>query len=347
LQAEITSLLSQVPGSVGYAVALAKIALEFKSDIESKGLTLETLVSASALASDLICSVVPNLEKESGSSEPAVEKPPAVKQAAAKAETEEASKVWQNPDIEKKTKENEEKVVAHTVTSTPPTKDTGALTVVPAADVKEISTPSGAIVKTVPPGSGNNTSPDAGFQHKKSTITEKVKFEDIINTGGGNIIIPTKYSPVEVLRIMMHPPATYDNLITSTAEEKSALAAGGPTGRWRGGPRYKNRDGPHMEEVVTSHADVDRKLPPVKLTIDPDVGIGLTPPFKTVGDHPGNIVSVTSERWNGKVWAQRPGSFRGPHGGLKSDKARNKRYGGFAAVVRYVYLENYDADISP
>ena len=61
LQAEISSLLSQVPGSVAYAVAAAKIALEFKKDIEAKGLTLDTLVAASAVASDLICKVVPNL----------------------------------------------------------------------------------------------------------------------------------------------------------------------------------------------------------------------------------------------------------------------------------------------
>ena len=64
LQAEILGLLSQVPGSVGYAAALAKLSLEFKDDIEAKGLTLETLVSLSAAASDAICKVVPNLEKE-------------------------------------------------------------------------------------------------------------------------------------------------------------------------------------------------------------------------------------------------------------------------------------------
>ena len=66
--------------------------------------------------------------------------------------------------IPEKVKENEERIAAHAVTSTPLTEDTGALTVVPKSDVKEISTPSGAVVKTVPPGSGNNTSPDAGFQ---------------------------------------------------------------------------------------------------------------------------------------------------------------------------------------
>ena len=88
LQSEIESLLSQVPGSVGYGIALAKITLEFKDDIENKGLTLETILSIAATAQNEICDVVPNFEKESGSIEPAVEKPPAVKQAAKPAEPE-------------------------------------------------------------------------------------------------------------------------------------------------------------------------------------------------------------------------------------------------------------------
>ena len=78
LQAEITSLLSQASGSAAYAVALAKVASEFKTDIEAKGLTLESLVTAAATASDLVCSVIPNLEKEAGSTAAAIEKPVAV-----------------------------------------------------------------------------------------------------------------------------------------------------------------------------------------------------------------------------------------------------------------------------
>ena len=49
-------------------------------------------------------------------------------------------------------------------------------------------------------------------------------------------------------------------------------------------------------------------------------------------------------RWDGKTWVQKPGYFRKYDSGLASDKSRNKRYGGFAAVVRYAYLGNYDAD---
>jgi len=275
LQSELKGIASLVPGSSAFIQSLAKIKSEFGSDLDVAGLELGSLVKDAAsaiLGGGNVGALVGNLEKIAGSSDAAVEKAPEVLQAAKPAISEPVSVALQNPDVEEKVKENEERVADHAVTSTPPTKDTGALTVVPASDVTEISTPSGTVVKTVPPGSGNNTSPDAGFQHKKSTLTEQVRFEDIMDEGGGKIIISTKYSPVEVLKIMMHPPATYDNLITSTAEEKSVLAAGGRTGQWRGGPRYKNSDGPHMEEVVNKY---NRTIPPVKVTIDPDVGISF------------------------------------------------------------------------
>ena len=139
LQAEISSLLSQVPGSVAYAVAAAKIALEFKKDIEAKGLTLDTLVAASAVASDLICKVVPNLEKEAGSIEPAKELPAAVKQADLPAAVEAASKVWQNPDIEKKTKELVAKAENFKTTAIPPVEDTPKFKLVPPSLIKTIS----------------------------------------------------------------------------------------------------------------------------------------------------------------------------------------------------------------
>jgi hypothetical protein len=348
LQSELKGIASLVPGSPAAIQSLAKIKSEFGSDLIAKGLELGSLVQDAAsaiLGGGDVCGLVGNIEKTAGSTEPAVEKAPKVLQAAEPAVSERVSVAWQNPDVEEKVKENKERIAAHAVTSTPPTEDTGALTVVPKSDVKEISTPSGAVVKTVPPGNHNNTSPDAGFQHKKSTITEKIKFEDIMDEGGGKIIISTKHSPSEVLKIMMHPPTTYDNLTTSTAEEKAAVSpTASPGSVWRIGPHYKNSGGPHM--VIIGGGRGWGGDNPVKVTIVPDVGISFTPPFKTVGDHPGDIVSVSSERWNGKTWVQKPGYFRGPHGGLNSDKARNKRYGGFAAVVRYAYLHNYDADVS-
>jgi len=348
LQAEITNFASLVPGSPSAIQALAKIKTEFGGDLTTRGLGLDSLVkeaSAAILGGSSISSLVPNLEKEAGSILAATENPAAVKQAVDLAVTETSSTVWQNPDVAARVEENEKKTAEYVVTDKVPTKDTGAFKVVSDPDVKTISTVSGSTVKSVPAGTGDNVSPDAGFQHKKSTINEKVKFEDIMDEGGGRITILTKYSPVEVLLIQLHPSANYDNLITSSAEEKAALAAADSAyARSKGGPHYANNDGPHMEYVL--HYSLRRRgISNVIVTIDPDVGISFTPPFKTVGDHPGNIESVPSERWNGKTWVQRPGTFRAPTGGLRSDKKRNKKYGGFAAVVRYTYLDNWDADI--
>ena len=347
LQAEIASLASLVPGSPSFIQALAKIKAEFGDSLDAAGLELDSLVkdaSAAITGGGSVCSLVPNFEKAPGG--PVVEKPVAVKQAADKALIEALSVVKQNEILSAKIKAIGEKTAEYVVTNKVPTEDTGAFKIVPDSDVKTISTVSGSLIKSVPPGTGDNVSPDAGFQHKKSTITEKVKFEDIMDEGGGRIIILTKYVPVEVLLIQLHPSANYDNLITSTAEEKAALAAAESAyARSKGGPRYANNDGPHMEDVL--HYNLRRRgIPNVIVTIDPDVGISLTPPFETVGDHSGNIESVPYERWNGKTWVQKPGSFRGGvYGGRRSDKVRNKRYGGFAAVVRYTCLDNYDADI--
>jgi hypothetical protein len=347
LQAEIASLTSLVPSSPSFIQALAKIKAEFGDSLDAAGLELDSLVkdaSAAITGGGSVCSLVPNFEKAAGG--PVVEKPVAVKQAADKALIEALSVVKQNEILSAKIKAIGEKTAEYVVTNKVPTEDTGAFKIVPDSDVKTISTASGSLVKSVPAGTGNNVSPDAGFQHKKSTITEKVKFEDIMDEGGGRIIILTKYIPVEVLLIQLHPSANYDNLITSTAEEKAAFAAAGGTASWRGSPRYVNSDGPHMEYVL-HYSLRKRGIPNVIVTIDDTTGgISLTPPFENVDDHPGNIESVPYERWNGKTWVQKPGSFRGGvYGGRRSDKVRNKRYGGFAAVVKYTYLDNYDADI--
>ena len=355
LPAEITNLASMVPGTSAYTSALTKITSEFGSAVSALGSvgSLDSLVSG-ALAGGDPCSLVPNLQKVAGS-DTVTQKPAEVKQAAENAAGETASKTWQNPDLTTKKEEIKTNVETHAVTSTPPTEDTGAYKIVKKTQIKTVTTGGGvktkvAVRQVAVAEERSNVVPKeaAGFQHKKSTITEKIRFEDIMDEGGGKIIIPTKYSPSEVLKIMMHPPTTYDNLTTSTAEEKAAVSpTASPGSVWRIGPHYKNSDGPHMVTISGGRGPSWASWEganPVKVTIVPDVGISFTPPFKTVGDHPGDIVSVTSERWNGKTWVQRPGWFRGPHGMLRSDKARNKRYGGFAAVVRYAYLGNYDAD---
>ena len=113
LQAEIKSLTSQIPGTPSFISALAKIKTEFEDDIKSAGLELDTLVSDATKAisgGGDVCALVPNLEKDSGSTEPSVQKPIAPKQADKPAETEAPSVVNQNPTIVTKTEEIEEKM---------------------------------------------------------------------------------------------------------------------------------------------------------------------------------------------------------------------------------------------
>ena len=114
-------------------------------------MTLETLVSTAAAASDLVCSVIPNLEKAAGSTVAAIEKPVAVKQAIEKAITEKPSIIWQNPDIESKVKLLADKTVNFKTTPIPPKADTAAFKIVPSSIIKTL-TLGGAPGSTTPTG---------------------------------------------------------------------------------------------------------------------------------------------------------------------------------------------------
>ena len=102
LQAEISGLASQIPGTPSFLSALAKIKTEFEDDIKAAGLELDSLVSSATSAisgGGDICALVPNLEKDAGSTEPAVQKPIAPKQASVAAEQESPSVSNQNANI--------------------------------------------------------------------------------------------------------------------------------------------------------------------------------------------------------------------------------------------------------
>ena len=98
LQAEIKGLSELTPGTPAYIGALAKITEEFESDLEAAGKDLGTLINdgLSAITSGgNICNVVPNIEKEAGSDNPATEKATNVLQAAVAPLTESSiAKQW-------------------------------------------------------------------------------------------------------------------------------------------------------------------------------------------------------------------------------------------------------------
>ena len=351
LQAEIGSLLSQVPGSVGYALAAAKIALEFKDDIEAKGLTLETLVSLSSAASDAICKVVPNLEKEAGSTEPAVEKAAAVLQAKAAGVAETISVVVQNEEVEKDIVEIEQKTVDFDVSPTPPEEDTGAFKVTKVT--KEVSVQGGAsTTKAAEPTKGNNVVSGGGFIHKTKHAREYVKFADIKTSDGFLLeFAKLQHSPTSVKEIYIYPQfAIRDFLITPT---NSSIAAGNPVlagqmKEWfQSGrpPYYESEYGPHM--VLVYGNSVGFAKPEVK-----NGSIIFDSSIKLEGDHPGNVTSVKSlgrrAIGNGSVWIEKNKfSARINNSNVFFEDANlNKRFGGYAAYISYSYLDNYDADIA-
>ena len=363
LQAEIGSLLSQVPGSVGYAVALAKIGLEFKSDIEAKGLTLETLVSAAAVGSDLICKVVPNLEKVAGSIEAAVEKPAAVKQAAAKAVTEAASKITQNIDIVAKTKELAEKVSGFKTTSVPPAIDTPKFKLVSSSIIKIISTGAGGetpvAVQPTTVAERKNYVPDdkaAGFSYKKTSIIENFSLSGDVGTKidivDGYPQLHCKHKPIgDKIIVGIYPGENYTKTYIGQGSSQTQPSELGLTEKSSDANKqfyYENARGRHLAFCINE--------PRLK-------GFGadwyifgntfiFTSPV-TLSDHPGNINS------GGYYTHDDPDKFfsmgkermlrlpvRIPPT-IRSDSKLNKAYGGLAVRFAYTYLEKYDPDYEP
>jgi len=153
LQAEIANLVSLVPGSPSFLSALAKLKLEFENDIKAAGLDLGTLIADATKAitggGDL-CALVPNLEKAAGSTDAATTKPAAVTQAAAKAISEAPSVIKQNVNVKKRVEKNKEKVESFTVTSTLPTADFGAFTIVPESLIENLAVFTDTFVREAP-----------------------------------------------------------------------------------------------------------------------------------------------------------------------------------------------------
>ena len=153
LQAGLADLASLVPSSAESVIALEKVKLEFGADIAAAGLNLETLVAsttASFPAGGDLCALVPNLEKEAGSVEAATIKPAAVVQAVENAVSEAVSVIQQNPNLSKNIIEIKKKMEAFTVTSTLPTADFGAFTIVPESLIENLAVFTDTFVREAP-----------------------------------------------------------------------------------------------------------------------------------------------------------------------------------------------------
>ena len=348
LQAEIAGLASQIPGTPAFLSALAKIKLEFEDDIKSAGLELDSLVSNATkaiLGGGDICALVPNLEKDAGSTEPAVQKPIAPKQAAVPAVTEAASVSNDNVTVTAAVADNKQKTEAYAVTNKAPTEDSGAITVVKADKI--IKSPAGGDVNVAPAGSGKTFSPDGGMPNRRSSMTEKLKLSQITNLGKDgsfgerfSMKVTLKNQPIDKILIHLHFGDTMKNFLIVPEE--------GSTNAKTIGTYYNSYYGQHMYSWISTAAGNSTGSQNIKLN---GKELIFSSPA-SLADHPGNIVSVDNEILNVK------GTFRcyGPHpksvliggvfgpGRFKSDKTLNKVFGGFAAVIEYVYLDNYDPE---
>ena len=361
LQAEISGLASQIPGTPSFLSALAKIKTEFGDDIKSAGLELDSLVSdatKSISGGGDVCALVPNLEKESGSTEPAVQKPIAPKQAAVPAVTEAASVSNDNANVAVTVAENKEKTESYKVTKTLPTKDTGSFVV--ATETKKISVKETVITVSTDKKS-NVATKEAPFMSERKWATERLSISNVEISGDSLIIKNLKHKPTLVKTVYVHPTANEanakllvlpkDDLIKlgrkiATKEEWKAVNAAWK--KEKKPPYYKSRNGPHMAEIVYGGLDASASSP--SISSDGSVTI-LSPDIIPKSNHPGNIKGVVGYKLPKRF--RLPGEivetkkWRGPSGNGATDKSRNKRFRGYAVYIEYEYLGIYKPEVDP
>ena len=243
LQAEISNLTTLTEGSSEYVSALAKITQEFDSTLTKAGFELGTLIknaTSTAASGGNLCAVVPNFEKESGSTEDATQKAEEVKQAAVAATTEVVSKVNQNADVKEKVEEiaNKVKNFAVGTSANPPTKDTPKFKfVLPSAfktiqvsptpqqlpqpsNIKESKSESAP--KVVPPKIKNSVErknvikkeDGDGFATRKASTFQRFSFAGLktpkgfktnkIDVVDGNYQFHLKHKPIRIKTIFAH-----------------------------------------------------------------------------------------------------------------------------------------------
>jgi len=361
LQAEISGLASQIPGTPSFLSALAKIKTEFGDDIKSAGLELDSLVSdatKSISGGGDVCALVPNLEKESGSTEPAVQKPIAPKQAAVPAVTEAASVSNDNANVAVTVAENKEKTESYKVTKTLPTKDTGSFVV--ATETKKISVKETVITVSTDKKS-NVATKEAPFMSERKWATERLSISNVEISGDSLIIKNLKHKPTLVKTVYVHPTANEanakllvlpkDDLIKlgrkiATKEEWKAVNAAWK--KEKKPPYYKSRNGPHMAEIVYGGLDASASSP--SISSDGSVTI-LSPDIIPKSNHPGNIKGVVGYKLPKRF--RLPGEivetkkWRGPSGNGATDKSRNRRFRGYAVYIEYEYLGIYKPEVDP
>lgn len=356
LQAEIKALSELVPGTPAYLSSLATITKEFGADLAAAGKDLDSLISSglSAITSGgNICNVVPNIEKEAGSTNPATEKATNVLQAATPPTTETVSKVTQNATVSETVTQVKQKTESYAVTNQAPTEDRGAITVVKSD--KTIKTQSGGETKVVSAGSGKTFSSDGGMVNKKTSTRASIPLAKLTSLGKDGTFgdyytykVTLPHEPIDKIRIFLH---FADLKRTEIVPEK------GSTKEKTLGTHYNSFYGLHAYAWIRTDAVSglgQSSTGSQNIKINGKELLFSSP--RPLLDHPGNIVSITNEILNQKgtyrvyglhtpEWSHpvAAGSLFGPDT-FRSDATSNKVFGGYAAVISYTYYDNYDPE---
>ena len=369
LQAEIAGLTSQIPGTPSFFSALAKIKTEFGDDLKSAGLELESLVSSATAAisgGGNLCEAVPNLEKESGSKEPSKQEPIAVKQAAAPAVSEPASKAKQNLNVEVKMANISNKMSSFFTGSASPKADTPAFKFPSPDIIKNISQgdapPVPAVVAPTTAAKRTNYVPKdkGGIAYKKATKFQKFRigetarpngkfYEKANDDGEGYYSITLKHKPVKIKRILIYPAENFTRKLISENLRK-ALGLEEPSTIENKQFFYTNTFGRHGGTLYIRKGN--RTLSPKTNIAIFDNILRFYSPIKLV-DHPGNIDSGGTHTLPDPDKFARSGYEPLVNGDYETvgeagfDSKYNRSFGGMAVAVHYEYLENYDPDYEP
>jgi hypothetical protein len=353
LQAEIKALSELVPGTPAYLSSLATITKEFGADLAAAGKDLDSLISSglSAITSGgNICNVVPNIEKEAGSINPATEKAINVLQAAVAPLTETVSTVTQNASITEQTEEIEVDVAAAQTPlkteTTPLEEDAGAYSMVPEEQVKTISTAVGetkVVSKKVEKAEDRkNVAPKSksdGFTHRISREELIVKKSDILFSSG----VPDSDGLYTVQVELSHTPAFRPSITQYNLADNDVR-----TVKDIQGTAYRESYGIHGE-ILDIHPNI-KGIPNRGITMEGKV-ITFKTPYFPLGDHEGDLTSITyTVRGNKKkpFAKTKAGSKRRNGtvtGRLISDKRYNKLFKGRQFKITYMYRDNYDPEV--
>ena len=368
LQAEIKGLTDQIPGTPSFFSALAKIKTEFGDDLEAAGLELNTLISKATAAisgGGNLCEAVPNLEKESGSKEPSKQEPIAVKQAAAPAVAEPASKAKQNLNVEVKMANLSNKMSSFFTGSAPPKADTPAFKFPSPDIIKNISqggAPIPAVVAPTTAAKRTNYVPKdkGGIAYKKATKFQKFRigetarpngkfYEKANDDGEGYYSITLKHKPVKIKRILIYPAENFTRKLISENLRKE-LGLEEPSTIENKQFFYTNTFGRHGATLYIRRGN--RTLSPKTNIAIFDNILRFYSPIKLV-DHPGNIDSGGTHILPDPDKFARSGYEPLVNGDYETpgkaglDSKYNRIFGGLAVAVHYEYFENYDPDYEP